>query len=225
MSDLPPGLRDFGERLRRAAEDEVRAGDRARRRRRRLRGLALPVAATLAAAAVGAGAVKLADGGAGAPIAPERSSAGSAQQAARDPAVVEASATADPDGGPPWVVRLFANAAGRECVQVGRLRAGEFGRVQRGRFRALPASAPATCAARGARGPLIVAERHGIAERTVVFGVGVDRAAVDVRFGDRRRRVRPVGFGAFVAVFEGVDVDAAVVVHAKAGGRGVVRRL
>lgn len=225
MSSLPPGLDEFGRRLEQAAAREIDEHEPARRprRRRRWRNLGLPVVAALLAAAVSAGAVRLVDGGTGDPIAPEPGDESARLQAPEDPAVIVSSAAADPEGGPSWVVRAFTDPVGRECLQLGRLRDGVFGQVQQGRFRRLPGSAPATCAPQGADEPLL-AVRTG-AERTVVYGLAVGRATVTVRLGDRERRVRPAGLGAFVAVFSGVQRDAAIVVRSQERGRMIDRRL
>lgn len=225
MSELPPGLDDFGRRLEQAAAREIEERERGRppRRRRRWRNLGLPVVAALLAAAVSAGAVKLVDGG-GDPIAPERGDDSTRLQAPRDPAVIVSSAADDPAGGPPWVVRAYSNTAGNDCVQVGRLRGGVFGQVQGTQFRPLPASAPGTCATAGASGPL-VAVRRTAALRTLVFGLAVDRTAVTVSVGDRSQRVRPSGLGAFVAVFEGATAGQTVVVRSRVNGRTSVLRL
>lgn len=224
MSELPPGLDDFGRRLEQAAAREIDERERARAPRRRWRILGLPVVAALLAAAVSAGAVKLVDGGAGDPIDPERGSDSARLQAPRDPAVVVSSATDDPAGGPPWVVRAYTDTRGQECVQIGRLRDGVFGEVQGARFRPLPASVPGTCATAAATGPLVAIRRTGT-DRTLVFGLAVDRTTVTVRIGDREQRVRPAGLGAFVAVFEGAAPHEPVVVRSKVNGRTSVRRL
>lgn len=223
MSSLPPGLDEFGRRLEQAAAREIEREVPARRPRRRWRNLGLPVMAALLAAAVSAGAVKLADDGTGDPIAPEPGDESARLQAPEDPAVIVSSATDDPAGGPPWVVRAFTDPAGRACLQVGRLRDGVFGQIQQGRFRRLPGSAPGTCAPQGTDEPLL-AVRTG-AERTIVYGLAVDRATVTVRLGDRERRVRPAGLGAFVAVFTGARRDAAIVVRSQERGRMIDRRL
>jgi len=228
MSRLPPGLDEFGRRLEQAAAREIdereRERDRERPRRRRWRNLGLPVIAAVLAAAVSAGAVKLVDGGSGDPITPDRGDDSARLQAPRDPAVIVSSATDDPAGGPPWVVRVFSNTAGRDCVQIGRLRGGVFGQVQRGQFRPLPPSAPGTCSTGTASGPL-VAVRRTAEHRTVVFGLTVDRTPVSVTVGDRSQRVRPAGLGAFVAVFEGATAGQPIVVRLEVNGRTRVLRL
>ncbi len=216
MSDLPPGLKAFGERLERAAERDVEGRRRAavppRRRPSRLRNIGLPVLAGLVAGAVSASAVRIGDRE-GAPIQPDAP----ARKAPKDPSVVLATATKDPGAGPPWAVRVYTDARGRECTQVGRLRDGVFGQVQLGTFRQLPATG--ACHRGGTGVPLIAVERHGPVGLTLVFGLAVDRATVTVRRGDEVRRVQPRGFGAFLAIFEGADPRVRVAVTSKAGGR------
>ncbi|MEA2218885.1 MAG: hypothetical protein QOJ35_1511 [Solirubrobacteraceae bacterium] len=222
MSELPPGLEEFGLRLRDAAARDVEERRRAHRRRR-LRNLGLPLAAALVTAGVSAGAALVGDNG-GAPI-PSTPDAGSLG-AAKDPAVVVASAVRDPAGGPPWVVRAYTNPAGRECVQIGRLRDGVFGQVVAGSFHALPASAPGTaCATLGARRPFIVSERRGATRLTLVYGLAAGQAPLTVRVGDRTRTAKPAGFGAFVAVVPGAGRDDLVVVRWRDGGRIHTRRI
>lgn len=222
--DLPPGLEDFGVRLAKVAELRIEEERRARKRKR-WRGFVLPVVAVMVTAAAGAGAVKVVDNqDKGEPLKPAPDNGDPTLQPAKDPAVVRSSAVADPDGGPPWVLRFYTSGAGGSCVQVGRLRDGDFGQVQRGEFRKLPSSAPGQCAEPDDRGPLIAIEQRGT-ERTIVYGLAVDRdAPVTVSVGDERKRVQPAGLGAFVTVFAVGDRTLPVVVTSKAGGRTVVDR-
>lgn len=222
--DLPPGVDDLGRRLEEAAAREIAERPPERRGRRRARYLGLPVAAAVVAAAVSAGAVRVVDR-AGEPIEPERGAAGGAPRAPQDRSVIAASAVADPAGGPPWVVRAYTTAGGRACAQVGRLREGVFGHVQNGRFRALPASSQGSCARLDARGVLVAVERRPAVNLTIVFGVGVDRSPVTIRYGSERRRVQPRVFGAFLALFEGADPHARVVVRSRVAGRLEARGL
>ncbi len=219
MSDLPPGLEDFGERLREAAERDVAERRRERRGRRLLRAAALPVAAALGAAAVTAGAVRIADRE-GDPIPAEPALTA---QAPEDRTVVETTATADPGGGPPWIVRAFASGES-ECIQVGRLRDGVFGQVQNGRFRELPASAPARCQEANAPRPLIVVDRRPQVGLTLVYGLAKDSSPVTIESGGRVQRKQPAVFGAFVAVVDGADPREAIVVRSQVDGRSDVRR-
>jgi hypothetical protein len=121
-------------------------------------------------------------------------------------------------------VRAYTGAEGRECVQVGQLRDGVFGRVQSGTFRALPASMPGNCGHPNARGALVAVSREAAVDLTLVFGLAVDRSPVRIRFGDREQVVRPVGLGAFVAVFAGDDRRVPIVVRSKVGGSVDVHR-
>ena len=219
--DLPPGVESLGDQLEEAAARDI--AERPRRRRRVGR-FGLPVVAAVVAAAASAGAVRLADRG-GDPIEPERGAGGAALQPAADPAVVVASARPDPGGGPPWVLRAYTTPGGRACAQVGRLREGVFGQVQNGRFRALPRSSQATCAAPDARGALIAVERRAAVGLTLVFGLGVDRRAVTVRYGDIRRSVQPVVLGAFLTIFDGADPRQRIVVSSQVEGRVSQRQL
>jgi hypothetical protein len=221
MSNLPPGLEDFGTRLTRAAAIEIE--DRKRQRRRsRLRNLGLPVVAALTTAAVAAGAAKVVGGGEGDPIDRSNDAVGTNSQAAKDPAVVVASAVPDPSGGPPWVVRVYTNTTGRACVQAGRLRAdGTFGLIQRGKFRALPSTVPGTCS--GRERPLFATERRSEPARTLVYGLAPDGAAVTVHAGTTIKRARLAGLGAFVLVFAGTSRDPTVVVRTKDGKQSRVR--
>ena len=231
MSDLPPGLEDFGARLTQIAERQKEEAEREREpkppRRRWWRSLGPPVIAVMVTAAAGAGAVKVIDGGEeGEPITPEPQSRPAAPLRAEDPSVVTASAAPDPEGGAPWVVRAYTNSGGRPCVQVGRLRDGVFGQIQRREFRRLPAGTHGYCTASRALAPLTVVERRATNNRTLVFGLAVDPSTVTVTIGERVRHARPADRGAWVAVFTGAKPDSpVVVVRSKVGGREVVERL
>jgi hypothetical protein len=221
MSDLPPGLKDFGDRLEEAARRDISeraepASRRERRSRRALRNIGLPVTAALVAAAVSAGAVRLGDREA-APISPERG-AGTSYRPAEDTAVVEASAVADPGGGPPWVVRTYSTPRGGACVQVGQLREGKFGQVQSGRFRKLPATTQQSCAGVNHSGPLFAVARRPAVNLTLVFGLAPGGRAVTIDYGNTRRRARPVSFGAFLAIFKGSDPRQRIIARVRVGG-------
>jgi len=204
MADLPPGLEQFAVRLREAAEADAHHHRPARHRRPVLRRLALPVAATLLTGAVGAGAVGLIDPGQGPPVTIDGRDAGG-QRAPKDPGVVAASATADPGGGLPWVVRVYTDASGQECAQAGRLRGGLFGQLEAGRFRELPGKAPGICGPEDRPRTLAAVDRRGDPPLTLVFGLSVSRKPVTISLGTKTTTVRPVGLGAYIAVFAGVD--------------------
>lgn len=224
--DLPPGLDEFGAQLERAVERELEGeeGRRSRRPPRLLRAIGLPVAAALAAAAVTAGAVRIADRE-GPPIQPDKGGAITSLQPPEDPTVVFSSAVADPGGGPAWVVRVYSNPAGQDCVKLGRLRDGVFGQVQGGRFRKLPASAEGTCLpASSPRRALVAMERRGAVKLTAVFGISPDREPVSVRYRGRDRVVSPVALGAFLTLLGGADPSATIVVRTRVDGRVDERR-
>jgi hypothetical protein len=229
MSDLPPGMKDFGERLERAAEREIaqrgsapREGAKApRRQRSRLRSFGIPALAALAAAAVSAGAASVVTRS-GDPIAPKPLAGGAVH---RDPSVVEKSAAANPAGGPPWVLRIYTDARGRECIGLGRLQDHVFGEIQGGRFRPVPRSAQGACAATVGARPLIAVERRSAIGLTIVLGLADDPAPVTVRVGDRERTVTPAALGAFVTVFSAADPEEPVAVRSTVDGRVEVRRL
>ncbi len=218
MSDLPPGLKDFGARLRSAAEADMARGVPPRSRNA-WRNFGLPITATVLSVAVGASAVSLVDEGKGPPIRAERGD-GAGLQAPKDPGVVAASATADPAGGPPWAVRVYTNPRGDECAQVARLRSGLFGQIQNGRFRELPPDAPGTCGPATRSETLAAVERRADPPRTLVFGLAISRTPIDISVGKTRARVRPSGLGAFVAVFTGSSRSAVTVDD----GRGPLQR-
>lgn len=199
MKDLPPGLDDFGLRLREAAEQE-RARPAVARLNGFLRKLVVPATATALTVAAGAGAIGLVNGEEGPPIRAE-SGDGGGLQAPADPAVITSSTVADVAGGPPWVVRAYTNSAGDECVQVGRLREGVFGRVQERRFRALPPDAPGVCGPASRRSSLVAAERQADPARTIVFGLAASRGPVTVSVASTTRRANPAALGAFLTVF------------------------
>ena len=202
MTNLPPGLDDFGVQLRNATAADIASRRPARRRRRLLRPLLLPVTATVLAGAVGASAVSLIDSGKGPAI--EADPGMGVGVSPKDPGVVTASAVPDPAGGPPWVVRVYTNGQGLECAQVGRLRRGLFGEVQGGKFRELPPDAPGTCGPEARPETLTSVERRADPPRTVVFGLSTSRGTLRVSIGSEHQDVRPAGLGAYVTVFSGV---------------------
>lgn len=199
MSDLPPGLDDFGFRLRDAAE-------RNQRRRQRagvsswLKKLVFPVTVTALTVAAGAGAIGLVSNEQGPGIRAERGD-GAGLDAPTDPAVITSSTVRDPAGGAPWVVRAYTNRDGEECVQVGRLQNGVFGQVQEQRFRALPPDAPGVCGPASRRRSLVAIERRTDPARTIVYGLAASRQPVVVSLASRTRRSEPAALGAFLTVF------------------------
>ena len=225
---LPPSFDRFGEQLEEAARERIRQEQavtgrtRARRRRRVVLGT---VAAFSVPAVAAAGLVSLL-GQADAPLPRDTSGVPAGSRPAADPAVVAASAVPDPDGGPPWAVRLFANPAGKQCVTLGRLRDGRIGQLRRGAFRPLPANAAGVCGSVETAGVLFAVDRHaGSTPRTVVYGLSASRTPLTVRLEGRRRVVRPRALGTFVLVLSGVRSLSGATLSLEVDGRRVRRRL
>lgn len=142
---------------------------------------------------------------------------------ASDQGIVTSSAVADTGGGPPWALRVFTNAAGLDCVVLGRLMDGRLGTYDQTRtFRALPSRVGGVCDRLARTGLLVAVQRRGVApQRTIVFGLARDRQPVRITVGGQTRTVAPGGLGTFIDVRdELVDLDGAVV-STTAGGRTV----
>jgi hypothetical protein len=220
-----PSLRELGDRLGAAARRSIAAEHEAepsatRRRGRRVRTWLL---AGLAGALVGAGAVGAGElfTGTGEPVQSERPS-GPVPQAG----VLADSAAADPGGELPWALRVFVDARGNECVQLGRLRRGELGALTGGQFRPFTGRPTGPCGDLAAEGLLVwVHTRTLPAERTVVFGLSDGRGAVRLRLGGRTRAVEPGALGAFVAVYAGRPDLAGATAATRVDGREVSRPL
>jgi hypothetical protein len=211
--DLLPSLRELGDRLGDAAARQIAAEHEAAPRRRRWQPFAL---GGIVVALVAAGGVTATDifTGSGEPVPEER-------HAPSQPGVLTDSAAQDPAGGLPWAVRVFVDARGRECLQLGRLRDGALGVVESGQFRRYEGRPNGPCGDLG-QTPLVTAvdQRTLPARRTVVYGLSRARGSVVVRLGGRTRRIRPGALGAFVLVYEGmVDLTGATVTVRSGPGR------
>lgn len=201
MSDdqLPPALSDFGRQLDELGEMDHRAALRRRGsgRGRGLRMLPGAVMAAVLAAAVAAGATVALDNDG--PVLPSPKESGGVV-APSDPSVIAATTVPDPDGGLPWVLRVFTNAQGEECIIVGRLERGSFGQVQAGRFRRLPPDTPGLCGDASKEGLVAFLDSRPDPPRTAVFGLSAQRQPVDVTVDGQTRQVAPAAFGAFLVV-------------------------
>lgn len=201
---LPPAMRDLGDQLTRAAEREIeverRLADRERqgRGRRRLRRAALAlIVAVGVPAGSWAGVSLVHDGGTlEADRLPEQ-----AREAA--PGVISASAVDDPAGGPPWALKTFANAAGEDCVAVGRLYDGQLGQMRGRTFVAFPAQVSGACGSLRRDGAVIAVQQRPEPARTVVYGLAELRRPVLVELEGRRYEVQPGAMGSFLLVLEG----------------------
>lgn len=223
QDDLPPGLCEFGNRMQEAAHQEIQQEQQLRRRRRFPRLLVAVSVGTLTVGAVaGASSLILRDGSPikSDPITPDK------QLPPADPSVVASSAVADPDGGPPWALKVFENGAGELCVRVGRLRQGVLGQVRGTTFRPLPAEAPGVCGRLQTEKVVFSIERRGGPQpRTLVYGVTVGREPLVISLGVLSRRVTPGTLGTFLLVSRGAAAPKNAALSTKIGGVPFRRRL
>jgi hypothetical protein len=215
--DRLPSLETLGERLGDAAAREI-AAEQERRRRFRIKPFLLGV---VVATLVGAGAVTATDvfTGSGDPVPEER-------QGASQAGVLTDSAAADPGGGLPWAMRVFVDAGGKECMQLGRLRDGVLGMVQSGQFRPYQGEPNGMCGDLRDTGYFSAVERRTYpAKRTIAYGLVRSDDPVRVRFGEEVRTVQPGALGAYIAVFEGVKDPSTGSVTLTVDGRRITRPL
>lgn len=219
MTDLPPGLQDFGRRLEKAADSEMARG-RSSRRRGRTRSILTATLAAIVAGGVAATAARLVERE-GAPVLPDRGADGRFVPPL-DPQVLVGTVQDDPLGGDPWALKAFSSASGDDCVLVGRLRAGVFGVVQGRLFRALPSDAPGLCGDVAADGLTAYLQRFD--GRTAIFGLSASRSPITVRTSSRSFQRKPAAFGAYL-VIAGIDGPPAATITTTVDGRSVTRRL
>lgn len=226
MSDqLPPVLDDLRDQLRAAAardnEIEQRVAQRVRRGRRR-HWLLLALGALISF-----GGVAVAERALDRRGADHRADGIPADAApAAKPGVVTDSATPDPGGGLPWVMRVFTNRAGQECITVGRLRNGVIGTVNARRtFRALPDRAPGVCQSLATSGLLVAVHYDPAPSRTVVYGLARDQRPVKVTVAGETRTVAAGALGTFIDVREGLADMRGASATTTVGGRPVRQAL
>lgn len=226
MSDqLPPVLDDLRDQLRAAAardnEIEQRVAQRVRRGRRR-HWLLLALGALISF-----GGVAVAERALDRRGADHRADGVPADAApAAKPGVVTDSATPDPGGGLPWVMRVFTNRAGQECITVGRLRNGVIGTVNARRtFRALPDRAPGVCQSLATSGLLVAVHYDPAPSRTVVYGLARDQRPVKVTVAGETRTVAAGALGTFIDVREGLADMRGASATTTVGGRPVRQAL
>jgi hypothetical protein len=222
--ELPPALRDLGDQLREAAardvEIERRVAQRLRRGRWR-RGLLVVIAAIVSVGGVAVAQRLLDRRGADQP----RDRVQRRDAPGGDPGVVVSSATADPDGGPPWALRVFTNPQGLECVGLGRLLDGVLGTYDETRtFRRLPTIVAGTCEQPDRAGLLVTVQQRVHPEpRTIVYGIARERQPVRVTIGGETRTLRPGAFGTFIDVRAGLLELGGAAASTSVAGR-IVRR-
>lgn len=121
MSDVFDDLeRDLAAAVRRTA---------GRRPRQGRRGMVLALAATLVVSGGALAATGLVPTGSPVPEYDDHSTPTTGAGVAEGQARILALRVPDPAGGPPWALRIFRSSRGLNCVQLGRVQAGRFGRV------------------------------------------------------------------------------------------------
>lgn len=114
----------------------------------------------------------------------------------------------DPIGGPPWSVRLYSGAKGRQCIVLGQVRHDELGMVRLGGFHPYPANVPGTCSPNASQPLIFVQHEIGsvLGARSFVYGV-VNRevGALALRGRDGPSESLPIApDGTFLVVRKGI---------------------
>jgi hypothetical protein len=117
----------------------------------------------------------------------------------------------DPEGGPPWDVRIFKSSSGETCTTVGQIFNGKFGIVGLDHvFRALPVAGVDACGSPGIAGPALAGARQFAGRtageaRTVVNGIaGVGARSVTAYGPGGERRLTLGPQGSFITVYQGL---------------------
>lgn len=218
--ELDDALAALGGELHRAAVREAEVERRVHQitRRARYRTLLLALAAILVPTVALAGVNGLFGSGEPLPrddfLAPVRAG------------LIPSSATPDPDGALPWALQLQSRADGQDCLLLGRVRAGELGQIENGRFRRYQADTPGLCGSLK-RDPILafVTTRGAPQPRTIVYGLAPDRAPVTLRIAGRRLTQAPHALGAYIFVLRGAQMADGAVVSTQARGKPVTVRL
>jgi hypothetical protein len=228
--ELPPSFRNLGTRLREAAARDIelerrreRGGAQPVRRWRGRRGLLVAIAAILTAGGVAVAGRTLDRTG---PDEPRDRTPRSVSPAG-DSVVISESARADPRSGPPWALRVFRNAAGEDCVALGRLKDGALGTYDATRtFRRLPPGSAGICERLGDVDLLVTTQSRAVPEqRTIVYGRTRGVRPVRVTIGGRTHTLAPGPLGTFVDVRVGVLDLRGATAWTRVGGRTVRRPL
>jgi hypothetical protein len=218
--ELNEALEDLGEQLRLAAirEAEVQARVRQITRRARWRRGALAIVAVLVPTAAVAGVNGLLPFGDPLPRAEH--------VATVQAGLIPSSSTPDPGGQLPWALQLQSRPDGRDCLLVGRLRRGELGQIETGRFRSYPPESPGLCGDLQRDPILAFADtRMRPQPRTIVFGLAPDRAPVTLRIAGRKLTQVPHALGAYLFVLSGRQPIRGAVISTRSRGKAVSVRL
>jgi hypothetical protein len=139
--------------------------------------------------------------------------------------VVMTPRSADPQGGPPWALRLTRSETGQTCTTVGQVRDGIFGIVGLdGVFRQLPPAIADACGRGLLLGSRIVAGPTPQATRSIVYGVAgtsTQRATLVTASGASTLKLG--ARGTFVAALRGYPEDSAASVELTGPGGRVTR--
>jgi hypothetical protein len=125
--------------------------------------------------------------------------------------------TTDPDGRAAWAVRVYQSKTGLTCPEAGRVKDGNFGRVNDDNsFTSLDLDAAGSCIDLG-QDPLALVINHHPARgklpaRAVIFGVtGPGVASITLDLADGRREV-PIAGNAYITVAREAQLEGAQVV-------------
>jgi len=117
----------------------------------------------------------------------------------------------DPEGGPPWDVRIFQSGSGETCTAVGQIFNGKFGIVGLDHvFRALPLTGVDACGVPGIAGPVLAGARQFAGRtageaRTIVNGIAGAGARSVIAYGPGGERRLTLGRqGSFITVYRGL---------------------
>jgi hypothetical protein len=117
----------------------------------------------------------------------------------------------DPEGGPPWDVRIFDSSSGETCTTVGQSFNGKFGIVGLDHvFRALPVTGVDACGLPGIAGPVLAGARQFAGRTagealTVVNGIAGAGARSVTAYGPGGERTLTLGpQGSFITVYQGL---------------------
>lgn len=120
-------------------------------------------------------------------------------------------AVPDPDGGPPWAVRVSVTPSGRRCAMTGRVDGEAFGPLDgAGEVVDTGPSFSGSCAAAGAEPVQLAVARYpsapGGAARSVLFGVAEeDAGSIAVTHDGTSETIEPDDEGTFLVVREGIS--------------------